>query len=50
MYPEDDIQRGTANLYCYVCDTTTTVRWAGKLSIKRCWKCDTILEERNDGR
>lgn len=43
------IPSGTAYLYCSQCNTTTTVRWSGKLVMKRCWKCDTQLEERPNG-
>ena len=44
------IPTGTALLYCSQCRTETVLKWVGKMVIKRCWRCDTMLEDRtNDG-
>lgn len=47
MADTEAIPYGTAYLYCSQCKSTTTVRWTGKLTTKRCWRCDTLLEERD---
>lgn len=50
MYPDmppEPILQGVSMLYCPTCKYETKVTWSGKLSIKRCWKCDSMLEERN---
>lgn len=46
MDSEQSIPSGIAILLCPTCKGETTIRWYGKLVIKRCWKCDAILEER----
>lgn len=45
MEPNEIIDSGTAHLYCPQCKTTTVVKWYGKLAMKRCWRCDSMLEE-----
>lgn len=44
----ESVPYGTAYLYCSSCRTTTKVNWSGKLVMRRCWRCDTILEERSE--
>lgn len=46
MNPDDKVEFGTTTLYCPQCKVSHAIRWYGKLVAKRCWRCDTPLEER----
>ena len=49
-YEVEPIPHGIARLYCPTCRTETKVNWVGKMAVKRCWKCDAMLEEKSNDR